>query len=176
MTADGGSGGLARAAVIIGRIAGPFGIQGEAKVDTADPADFRVGLEVRARRPDGQEVALVVRALRPHQRRLLIRFEGLTDPEAVSQLHGAALSAWADELPPLDPGSFRDDDLVGMTVVDARLGELGEVESVMHYPHADMLVVGKRSMLVPLLAAYQVAIDPAARRIATSLPLGFEDL
>jgi len=76
----------------------------------------------------------------------------------------------------LPPNTYRDEDLIGMRVTDARLGDLGQVNAIAHYPHADMLVVGERSLLVPMLAAYGVAVDAASRAISTSLPLGFEDL
>jgi len=47
---------------------------------------------------------------------------------------------------------------------------------VLHYPHADMLVVGERELLVPMLAAYGVKVDVATATILTSLPEGFEEL
>jgi 16S rRNA processing protein RimM len=163
-------------AVAIGRILGPFGLRGEAKVHTSDPSDFRSGLDVTARLPDGTMRALVVGSMRAHKNRLLVHFDGITAPEAVDALRGAVLLARLAELPPLPSGTFRDEDLIGMKVLDARLGDLGTVSDILHYPHADMLVVGARALLIPMLAAYGIAVDAAARTIATDLPAGFEDL
>ncbi|HXW76551.1 MAG TPA: hypothetical protein VEJ20_04000, partial [Candidatus Eremiobacteraceae bacterium] len=59
---------------------------------------------------------------------------------------------------------------------DGRMGSLGTVRDVLHYPHADMLVVGERGRLVPMLRAYGVRIDRAAATIETALPEGFEEL
>jgi ribosomal 30S subunit maturation factor RimM len=61
-----------------------------------------------------------------------------------------------------------------LTVIDARLGELGMVESVRHYPGSDMLVVG--TSLIPMLRAFDVHVDLAAKRVNVTLPAGFEDL
>jgi len=162
--------------VAIGRVAGPFGLRGEAKVNAGDPGDFRDGMHVNARLADGSHRELMVTSVRPHKNRLLVHFDGVADPEAVERLRGAVLLADRADLPPLPKGAFRDEDLLGMSVVDVRLGPLGAVTDVVHYPHADMLVVGERSILVPMLGAYDVVVDEAARTIATALPAGFEDL
>lgn len=100
----------------------------------------------------------------------------MEDANAAEALRGAVLWANRADLPPVPAGTYRDEDLVGMRVVDARLGEIGTVRDILHYPHADMLVVGDREMLVPMLAAYGATIDEAAKTITTQLPDGFEDL
>lgn len=165
---------------VIGRIDGAFGLRGEVKVSTSDPSDFSPGLRVvaaldasRAVRADRE---LTIASLRSHQERLLVRFEGIIDATDAQALQGSRLWARVDDLPPLPSGSYRDADLVGMRVVDARLGALGEVTSIAHYPHADMLVVGARGLLVPMLEAYDVKIERDDATISTRLPDGFEDL
>ena len=174
------------ARAVIGRVAGIFGLRGEVRVVTSDASDFRPGLSVRVRSGKSGEARhlssadgdreMVIAALRPHKDRLLVLFEGIDDATTAQSLNGAELSARIDDLPELPPKTYRDDDLVGMRVTDARLGDLGLVNSIAHYPHADMLVVGDRSLLVPMLAAYEVKIDVASATISTSLPEGFEDL
>lgn len=165
--------------VDIGRVAGVFGLGGEVKVATSDPSDFRPGLSVRAyardlRSPGARD--LVIASIRPHQDRLLVRFDGIADVTSAQALRGCDLAANVADLPQLPPGTYRDADLVGMRVSDTRLGELGVVKSVAHYPHADMLVVGDRGLLVPMLAVYGIAIDAESSLVRTSLPEGFEDL
>jgi ribosomal 30S subunit maturation factor RimM len=56
------------------------------------------------------------------------------------------------------------------------LGELGKVKELRRYPSCDMLVVGEKKLLVPMLHAYRFEIDPAAGEIRVSLPAGFEEL
>jgi len=105
-----------------------------------------------------------------------VSFEGVDDATAAEALHGAELSALIGDLPVLPANTYRDEDLIGMHVTDMRLGDLGAVTSIAHYPHADMLVVGDRGLLVPMLAVYGVKIDVVSKSIATALPDGFEDL
>jgi 16S rRNA processing protein RimM len=162
--------------VVVGRVIGSFGLRGEAKVAASDIADFRPNLAVTALLADGSERGLAIQSIRKHKNRLLVRFAGFEGRDAIEALRGAALYAARADLPPLPPGTFRDEELIGMRVVDSRLGDLGVVCDVRHYPHADMLVVGERALLVPAIAAYGVVIDAASRTIASSLPDGFEDL
>ena len=143
---------------------------------TADAAELRPGLTLTAVVAGAVERPLTVRALRAHGRVVLVHFEGIDDAGAAAALVKATLLADEPDLPPLAEGTYRDEQLVGMRVDDERLGALGEVRDVLHYPHADMLVVGERRLLVPMLRAYGVQIDAQRRSIATRLPEGFEDL
>ena len=165
-----------RDSAAVGRVVGAFGLRGETKVVATDPADIRDGLVVTARWPDGTERSLTIASSRLHRNRLLVRFAHIDDATAVEALLGVLLFAKVADLPPLPTGTYRDEDLIGMHVTDARLGALGDVRDVLHYPHADMLVVGDRSMLVPMLAAYQMKIDRDSSTISTALPEGFEEI
>ena len=160
----------------IGRVVGAFGLRGETKVVATDPADFHDGLDVTARWPDETQRPLTIQSFRVHKNRLLVRFKDVDDASAAEALRGALLLARTADLPPLPDDTYRDEDLVGMRVTDARLGLLGDVRDVLHYPHADMLVVGERSMLVPMLAAYEVKINRESATISTVLPEGFEEI
>jgi 16S rRNA processing protein RimM len=160
--------------VSLGRVAGAFGLRGDVKVSAGDPGEFVAGLRLVGRALSGTERAMVVEAARVHKGDALLRFADVTDATAAEALRGVVLLALRDDLRPLPNGTFRDADLVGLRVVDARLGDLGPVESVRHYPGADMLIVGAK--MIPMLAAYGVRVDVSAKRIDTALPAGFEDL
>lgn len=162
------------ALISLGRIAGAFGLRGDVKVQSSDPADFVAGLRLVARTPAGVEREMVIEAVRVHKGDALLRFPDVRDATAADDLRGVVLLACRDDLAPLAPDVYRDSDLIGMHVVDERLGDLGAVESVRHYPGADMLVVG--SAIIPMLNAFEVRIDVAAKRISVRLPEGFEDL
>jgi 16S rRNA processing protein RimM len=156
-------------------VLGVHGLRGDCKV-AGDPRELRAGLSVtvrRAGRPDRSAVVETVRAGASHLR---IRLAGVLDANAAAELRGAELYADASDLPALAPSEFRIHELVGMRVVDESLGELGEVVDVAKYPNCDMLLVGEKRLMVPLLRAYAVVVDRAARRIATTLPPGYEDL
>ncbi len=79
----------------------------------------------------------------------------------------AAVELGADE--------FFDEDLVGCELVDEDGRELGAVVAVEHYPAQDLLRVGPRRAIVPLVRAFVRAVDVRARRIAVTLPPGLLD-
>jgi 16S rRNA processing protein RimM len=160
--------------VSLGRIAGAFGLRGDVKVQASDPTEFSVGLRLVARTPAGAEREMIVEAVRIHKGDALLRFHDVPDATAADALAGVVVFAHRADLAPLPPDTYRDADLIGLAVVDARLGELGPVESVRHYPGSDMLVVG--SSLIPMLRAFDVRVDLGAKRIDVTLPAGFEDL
>jgi 16S rRNA processing protein RimM len=160
----------------VGSVAGVFGVRGAVNVVASDPEIFLPGYNVMAVTADGTRRPLRVSAVRKAARHLVVHFDGINDPDAARQLRGANLVARRSDLPPLPAGVFRAADLVGLTVRDSRLGELGTVRRVVHYPAADMLLVGDRGILVPLLRAYRVQVNLSARRIEVELPPGFEDL
>ncbi len=114
--------------------------------------------------------------LRPHNKLFVLGLAGIDDADAARQLLGASVLAARTDLPRLPARTFREVDLIGLLVVDETLGALGTVQSVRRYPSCDMLVVGPREVLVPLLAAYGVEIHRRKKEIRVRLPRGFEEL
>lgn len=121
----------------------------------------------------GAVQSLAIAAARPRRMQVLVRFDG-ADAAVAAGLVGAELFAQRGEVA-LAAGEYFDDDLVGCTVVDARGGELGAVTEVLHYPGQDLLAVGRRRALIPLVAAFIRKIDVAGRRIDVDLPEGLLD-
>ncbi len=164
--------------VLIGRIVGHFGLRGDVKLAAADGDALKVGLRVVLAPRDEvvTESPSQIMRLRPHQKIFVVGLAGIDNADAAARLHGANVLAARHDLPRLPPRTFREIDLVGLLVVDEALGSLGMVQSVRRYPSCDMLVVGPRELLVPLLAAYGVSIDRKKRVVRVRLPRGFEEL
>jgi 16S rRNA processing protein RimM len=159
-----------------GRVAGVFGLRGELKVAPSRIGEdaLAAGVELRAALDDGTSRALRVRAVRKHQGRPLLAFEGVDDASAAQALVGATL--FVDRgVVALGEGEYFDDDLVGCTLVDVAGTELGEVVAVEHYPAQDVLLIGRRRAMVPLVRAFVRGVDVAARRITVDLPPGLLD-
>ncbi|HME80851.1 MAG TPA: ribosome maturation factor RimM [Candidatus Eremiobacteraceae bacterium] len=163
------------AQVLVGRVVGVFGLRGDVKV-AASFLELRPGLALTGRAPGQDARTLIIERVRPATGHVRVLFEGVTDADQAQALRGTTLHARAADLPPLPANAYRESELVGMTVTDARLGELGAVVGVARYPGADMLVVGPKRALVPMLEAYGLTVDRVARVITTRLPAGFEDL
>jgi 16S rRNA processing protein RimM len=151
------------------------GLQGDCKV--AGPSEhFRPGLKLIARRTGKADASLSVERAGEQRGHVRVRFHDVGDATAAQSLRGAALYADIQQLPQLQDGQYRVDELLGMSVIDDNLGDLGAVVDVAKYPSCDMLFIGATRRMVPLLAAYGVQVDRDARTISTALPPGFDDI
>ena len=162
-----------------GRLAGVFGLRGELKLAPSRIGEdaIREGVVLRARMPDGSSREVRVRALRRHQGRPLVTFDGFDDATAAEALAGATLFVARDAVA-LGEGEYFDDDLAGCALVDEHGATLAHVRSVEHYPAQDVLVVvlpNERTAMVPLVGAFIVEIDVGAKRIRVALPPGLLD-
>lgn len=159
-----------------GKIVGVFGLHGECKIHATriGAEAFDAGLSLRAILPSGEEQVLRVRAMRTHKGRPLLSFADYDDATAAEALVGATLVLDPSDVE-LAEGEYLDADLIGCNLVDERDGIVGEVVDVAHYPAQDMLLVGERRALVPLVAAFVKRVDVAAKRIDVALPAGLLD-
>ena len=155
-----------------GRLTGVFGIRGEfkCKVTPLGAPAFVPGASFTYRLGDDAGVLRCTRVRRHHER-LLVAFEGITDPERAATLVGAELSIEGAAVP-LGPDEYLDRDLIGLRLLDGDGRELARVVGVEHYPAQDCLVVDRGGALVPLVKAFVRRIDVAAGTIVTSLPDG----
>lgn len=159
--------------LVVGRIAGLFGIRGELKCDptSAGRICFVTGKSLRCSR--GETVTEIrLASVRPHKGRLLITIDGADDAETARAYVGATLLAPRDELAIAD-GEFLDADLVGCSVIGVDGTAYGTVERVEHFPASDMLVVGGH--FVPMVAAIVTEIDLEGRRVLVDPPAGLFD-
>ncbi|GAC1547820.1 MAG: hypothetical protein NVS2B17_32260 [Candidatus Velthaea sp.] len=129
---------------------------------------------MRAVLADGTQRELCVRAMRMHKGRPLASFEGFDDATAAEALAGATLSVERAAVA-LRDGEFLDTDLVGCMLVDEGGDEYGRVVAVEHYPAQDMLLVGERRSLVPLVSEFVKRIDVGKKSILVALPPGLVD-
>ncbi|HEX6970329.1 MAG TPA: ribosome maturation factor RimM [Micromonosporaceae bacterium] len=177
--------------LVVGEIVRPHGIRGEVAVAvrTDEPeARFAVGSVLftdptanRHREP-GEPVPdrLTVQAVRWHQGRLLVTFEGFDDRNRAEMLRGVPLCVDSETVGvPSDPDEYHDFQLVGLTAVDPAGETLGEVVRVDHAPASDLLVLRRpdgRTALIPFVKAIVPEVDLAGGRIVIDPPGGLLDL
>jgi len=140
--------------VLVGRIAGPYGVRGWVRVDShTEPTEnilsydpWQVGLA-------GGWVSYRVMEGRRHGGGVVARLEGCDDRESARRLLGADIAVARGQLPALGAGEYYWADLVGLRVVAGGGGrELGRVAGLMETGANDVLVVqGAREWLVPFL-------------------------
>jgi 16S rRNA processing protein RimM len=165
--------------VVVGRIGKAHGIKGEVSVEPrTDEPDrrFAVGAVLATEAPrggaphgPGRPAALTIRALRWHQSRLLVTFEGVDDRTAAETLRGLSLAVRVDPgETPDDPEEFYDHQLVGLAVSTTDGEPVGAVADVVHGTGQDLLAVRTpdgRELLVPFVAALVPVVDLAAGRV-----------
>jgi len=116
---------------------------------------------------------LHVGTIRRHKRQILVRFDEIGTAEAQT-LIGADLYIERGDVA-LKEDEYFDDDLLGCAVVDGAGADLGKVVEVLHYPAQDVLAVGARRVLIPLVGAFIRCVDLERKRIDVELPEGLVD-
>jgi len=104
--------------VQIGRVIKPHGVRGEVVVDpTTDDPDgrFAVGTVLEGRQT-GKTLDLTVKAVRPHQGRLLVTFEEIPGRTEAESLRG--LKFYAEPVIDEDDDSYYDHELIGLRVLN----------------------------------------------------------
>jgi 16S rRNA processing protein RimM len=168
------------ALVVVGRIARPHGLAGEVvvNVETDFPDErFRPGQAMFvASAGHAREVRIAT--VRWHKGRPLVRFEGVESIDDVEALGRGDLRVPADELQPLETGTFFHYDLVGCEVVTEAGEVVGRVVRVEGPMVGSLLVVrgARGEVLIPLAEHICVRIEPALGRIVVAAPEGLLDL
>lgn len=182
--------------VQIGRVIKPHGVRGEVAVDatTDDPEGRFAAGTVLVGRQTGRERELTVKTMRPHQGRVLLTFEGVTDRNEAETLRGMRFFA-----APVfdDEDAYYDHELVGLRVLDcgdvdeetanARAYEgalpepvdVGEVTEVLRNPAQRLLRVALDDggdALVPFVRALVPIVDVDNGAVVITPPEGLLDL
>jgi 16S rRNA processing protein RimM len=139
--------------MVVGEVAGAFGIRGEIKVSSfTDFPDRFKELKAVYLGPEKRRYGVV--RTRVHQGRILLQLSGIESPEQVAALGHVDISVPRDEAVPLPDGAYFLDELIGVRVCTTEDRYLGEVTDVLRTGSNDVWVVGhgKQSVLIPAIA------------------------
>jgi 16S rRNA processing protein RimM len=148
----------------VGRIAKPHGLRGEVIVQLVTDRVERLAPGMTLHSSAGP---LRVEHSRPHQRRWIVAFEGVSDRTAAEGLCGLVLEATPLE----EPDTLWVHELIGSEVSDPTGALLGRVTAVEANPASDLLVLDGGG-LIPLrfVVSHDASHDPG--RIVVDIPLG----
>jgi 16S rRNA processing protein RimM len=170
MTADNASGTTApdHAPLIMGRIAGPYGVKGWVRVTayTGQAGDLLAYTPWYLER-GGTWQACEVPEGRVHGKGLVVRLADCRDRAAAEALAGTAVGIYREQLPQAAPGEYYWSDLLGARVVTLEGRELGTVDHLLETGANDVLVVkGERERLIPFIQGQVIdSVDLAAGEI-----------
>lgn len=104
-----------------------------------------------------------------------LKIEGVDDQDTANELTGNDIYLPIEDLPKLRDDEYYLHDLIGMTVIDSTLGEVGTVEKVLDYNNNPLLQVMHNTdeILIPLIDNFVKQVDKKAKTILIDVP---EDL
>jgi 16S rRNA processing protein RimM len=171
--------------VTVGRIGRPHGIRGDVVVGVrTDEPELRFASGSRLDTDPVSVGPLTVAGYRWHSGELLVRFEGISDRTAAAELGGTWLLADSATFAALDdPDTFRDGDLVGLSVRTVDGTVVGTVTDVLHHGQ-DVLAIqpvgpaGPRGgqILVPFVKAIVPEVDVPGGVVVIDPPEGLLNL
>ena len=165
-------------ALLVGLVARAHGNRGQVIVNPeTDFAEqrFRTGATLLVG-PD--ERPMTIASVRFQQQRPVLGLEGVESIDAAEAMAGMELKMPAASLDALPAGTYYRHDLIGCEVQDTEGRILGEVAAVEGTLEASRLVINAPhgEVLIPLVAAICVDVDPAARKIRVAAPEGLLEL
>jgi 16S rRNA processing protein RimM len=141
------------ARIVLGRVAGPFGVKGWLKVTsfTEPPGQILDFPCWRADGPGGSNRELRPIESRPHGKAFVVRLAGVDDRTAAAALGRPELWVERSELPTLAAREHYRADLIGLEVVNLAGERLGRVGHFLDLPeNTIMVVVGDRERWLPV--------------------------
>ena len=129
--------------VTIGKILGPFGVQGEVRVESLSdvPDRFERLPSATLIMPSGESLVTNVLRARKSNRIYLVKFSAFSSPEEAAKFRGALVQVPQESLPPLPETQYYQFELIGLAVQDETGLRLGTIEDVILRPHQNLLVV-----------------------------------
>ena len=151
----------------MGRILGPFGIQGWVKLRTfTESPDGLAGHPAWWLRTKAGWQSAVVEEFKVRPAAVSAKLEGVDDRDAAELLRGIDIAVTREDLGETDAGEFYWVDLVGLEVVNQEDRLLGRVDHFLDLPANPVMVVsGEREHWVPLVPRHLRSVDLERGRV-----------
>jgi 16S rRNA processing protein RimM len=149
--------------VVMGRIAGAFGIKGWVKVQTFTQSidgllaypTWWLSEGSRWRENKVEEAAV-------HGRSVIAKLSGVDDRDAATQLRGTEVAVPRAALPANEGREYYWSDLIGLRVTNLQGVLLGQVTKLLETAAQQVLLIeGERERLIPFIESVVVSVDVA---------------
>ncbi|ALB29104.1 MULTISPECIES: ribosome maturation factor RimM [Companilactobacillus] len=164
----------------VGTIVNTHGIKGEVRVIsiTDFPEDrFKAGAKVYLKNKD-QVTEFTVESSRPHKSFILLKFKGYDNINDVEKYVKSELFADGEEVSNLNEGEFLYKQIIGLTVIDKDLGEVGKVTEIIELGSNDVWVVKGpkyKEILLPYIDDVVKSVDIDNGVVNVEIPDGLMD-
>jgi 16S rRNA processing protein RimM len=160
--------------VVLGKIAGTFGVLGWVKVSSyTDPIDNLLQYPTWRLRRGETWSTIKLEAGRLTGKGVLAKLEGIDTPEDARLLTGTEVGVWRHELPATEPGEYYLSDLEGLVAVTPSDEPLGTIDHFRSTPSSTVVVIrsaGHPDRWVPFVKERIVKVDLEARRVVLDWP------
>jgi 16S rRNA processing protein RimM len=158
--------------LLIGVMGRPHGLQGEISLRPYGGTSDLAAIPTLLLEQNGTRKAWNLRQARRVADGWLVRLEGIESRSDAEALTNAAVWVPRRTLPPLGPGEFYVEDLVGCRVETESGAALGTVQGIFWNGAHDVITVGAEGqnagddgqILIPVVPDFVRLVDPAARR------------
>lgn len=164
----------------VGTIVNTHGIKGELRVIpiTDFPEDrFKSGAKLYLKNKD-QVTEFTVESSRPHKSFVLVKFKDFDNINDVEKFVKSELFADGEEVSGLNEGEFLYKQIIGLTVIDDVLGEIGKVTEIMELGSNDVWVVKGpkyKEVLLPYIDDVVKEVDLDNAVVKVEIPDGLID-
>jgi 16S rRNA processing protein RimM len=158
--------------VLVGRVAGAFGVKGEVRVSAYTETPLSL-LRYRVLKREDGSPGLTLVSGRAAKNDFIGKAEEIATKEEADALRGLRLFVAREDLPPPEDDEFYLADLIGMTAVDAAGVTLGKVKAVHNFGAGDILEIDPpkgATWYLPFTREAVPQVDVAAGRILAIKP------
>lgn len=164
----------------LGKIAKKFSFKGEvlAYLDTDEPELYQ-DLESLFVEINKELVPFFIENSRLQKGEWLrIKFEDIDSEADADQIMGKEIYLPLNMLPKLEGNKFYYHEVIGFTIVDKRLGAVGQIQSINDSTAQPLFEVtkGDIEILIPMIDQFIVKVQRETREIHMDLPEGLVDL
>lgn len=154
--------------VVLGKVAGTFGVHGWVKINSyTDPPENILDYEELLIGGSGRWATVEFEDGRVTGKGVLGKIKGIETPEdARARVVGAELGVWRSRMPPPAPGEYYWSDLEGLEAESVSGERLGKVDHFRSTPAGTMIVIrGERELWVPFVKDRIAKVDMESGRI-----------
>jgi 16S rRNA processing protein RimM len=158
--------------IVIGKLRRPHGVDGEMILElmTDFPNRIRPHKTVFVGK---KHEPIVITGVRPHDKYLLLKFEGMNTCDEVGRLRNFLVYVRFDSLPKLPAGEYYFHQLMGLTVVDESGTILGVLEEILETGANNVYVVRTpdgKEILLPAIEPVILSIDIEGKEMRVKPP------
>lgn len=161
--------------VTVGKVLKPHGVRGEIRVQilTDFPERFEDTAELWLVSPEGATERRKVVGARFHSSWVLLKLEGISDPETVGRYRNWLLAVPEDDLCELDEDEYWHFELEGLEVRDESGAVLGHLKEVLPTPAHDLYAIEglQGEILIPAVGEFVLSIDVEAGYMVVRPPV-----